>query len=356
MKILIFEYITGGGFCNEDLPASLAREGGLMLAALLADFSQLAKHEIVLMQDARCVADFAAHSHQVIVLTEKEDVFSVFDKAVLLCDAVWIIAPETNNILFNLTKQVEVSNKLLLSSPSSAIAKTTDKYLTSLLLALHFIPTIDTSQLVDFLDDLNRAIKNGNERIFEEMESFPRVIKPIDGAGCENSFFIQNYAELKEITKKITHAEKYIIQPFMQGESLSICALFKQGQAHLLCINRQHLQIKNQQFNLLACEVNIPVPNEDRFKKLLNNIAQAFPELLGYVGIDIILSDQYSGEPFVVEINPRLTSSYSGINQALGINVADLVLQSLNGTAIINPLRNQTVFIDIAQEKLNAAV
>lgn len=35
MKILVFEYITGGGFNRQELPASLAREGRLMLLALL---------------------------------------------------------------------------------------------------------------------------------------------------------------------------------------------------------------------------------------------------------------------------------------------------------------------------------
>jgi predicted ATP-grasp superfamily ATP-dependent carboligase len=84
-------------------------------------------------------------------------------------------------------------------------------------------------------------------------------------------------------------------------------------------------------------------------QKLLNKIAQAFPDLFGYVGIDLILSD----DCYVVEINPRLTSSYSGIKQALGINIAELVLQSMNGEAVINPLHNRTILIEIAQEQSN---
>jgi predicted ATP-grasp superfamily ATP-dependent carboligase len=131
----------------------------------------------------------------------------------------------------------------------------------------------------------------------------------------------------------------------MNGDTLSICALFNSDQAHTLSINRQHIQIKNQQFKLIACEVNIDL-NKMPFQTLLNKIAQAFPDLFGYVGIDLILADQL----YVVEINPRLTSSYAGIQQTLGINVADLVLQSLNKMPQINSTFNQTIFIEIAQE------
>ena len=35
MKILVFEYITGGGFNKHELPDALANEGRLMLQALL---------------------------------------------------------------------------------------------------------------------------------------------------------------------------------------------------------------------------------------------------------------------------------------------------------------------------------
>ena len=37
MRLLICEYVTGGGFLGQPLPASLAREGDMMLAALVKD-------------------------------------------------------------------------------------------------------------------------------------------------------------------------------------------------------------------------------------------------------------------------------------------------------------------------------
>lgn len=338
MKILIFEYISGGGFCATDLPESLAREGGLMLNALLNDFAKLFEHELVLILDERCVAEFSPKNINFITVNPTAEIFSVFEKALQNYDAAWIIAPETDNILFDFTQLVEKYNKLLLSVPSSAIAKTADKLQTFNLLTTRKILTIPTQRLSDLAG-------------FEKMEGLPLVIKPIDGVSCKNSLFIQNFIELKQIFSRITPFHNYIIQPFICGDALSVSALFKHGQAQLLCVNRQVVALKNQQFKLTACEVNIAVDNKDSFQTLLNHIAEALPDLFGYVGIDLIASrDKY----YVVEINPRLTSSYSGINQALGINVADLVLQSINGDAKIKPLRNQTVVIHIAQEKIDA--
>ncbi len=53
MKILVFEYITGGGFNKQELPDSLVSEGSLMLNALLDDLIRLNGFEITVMLDWR---------------------------------------------------------------------------------------------------------------------------------------------------------------------------------------------------------------------------------------------------------------------------------------------------------------
>jgi predicted ATP-grasp superfamily ATP-dependent carboligase len=352
VKILIFEYITGGGFSGGELPVSLAREGGLMLNALLNDFSKLPEHAVTLMMDerlsndAQCAEKFAQLTNlKMISVKASDDVFAVFENALQDCDAAWIIAPETDNILFDFTQRVETARKLLLSSPSSAIAKTADKLQTFQILDKNNIPTIPTQRLSDLSG-------------FKNLKGLTHVIKPIDGVGCENSFFIENQTEFSQILEKITAPQRYIIQPFISGNALSVSAIFKHGQAQLICVNRQNLEVKNQQFQLLACEVNIkqlmtasPLENWQScdFQNVLNKIAAAFPDLFGYVGIDVIVSDKI----YVVEINPRLTSSYAGIYPALGINIADCVLQSHTGTALIAPSRNQTICVDLTQDANN---
>jgi len=53
LKILVFEYITGGGFNKHELPDSLAKEGSLMLNALLDNLRSHVGIEITVMLDWR---------------------------------------------------------------------------------------------------------------------------------------------------------------------------------------------------------------------------------------------------------------------------------------------------------------
>lgn len=316
-----------------------------MLKALLNDFAALPAHEVVVMLDERCVAGFAAENIPIITLNATDNVLAIFKKNLNDCDAVWIIAPETDDVLLKFTQSVEKAHKLLVSNPSSAIIKTADKLQTFNSLTAHNILTIPTQYI-----PTQRLLELAVFENITHFIQFPLVVKARNGVGCEDSFVIQNQTEFHLAIKQINQDKNYIIQDFVEGDALSISTLFKDGKAHLICVNRQHIGIKNQQFKLSSCEVNIAVSDKTKFQTLLNKIAKAFPDLFGYVGIDLIVSESPTDNCYVVEINPRLTSSYSGIRQALGINVAELVLQSVNDWATINPLRNQTVFIDLVQE------
>ncbi|MCK5120689.1 MAG: ATP-grasp domain-containing protein, partial [Methylococcales bacterium] len=67
--------------------------------------------------------------------------------------------------------------------------------------------------------------------------------------------------------------------------------------------------------------------------------------LWGYVGIDIIQPEL--NDPWVVEINPRLTTSYVGINQALDFNVAAAVLDMLDKEHVIKKMCNKQITVSI---------
>ena len=47
MRVLVCEFVTGGGMRGELLPASLAREGAMMRDALLRDLAELPGVEAV---------------------------------------------------------------------------------------------------------------------------------------------------------------------------------------------------------------------------------------------------------------------------------------------------------------------
>jgi predicted ATP-grasp superfamily ATP-dependent carboligase len=63
--------------------------------------------------------------------------------------------------------------------------------------------------------------------------------------------------------------------------------------------------------------------NRGAFNELAQKIAQAMPNLAGYIGVDLIV---HQGEFFVLEVNPRLTTSYVALHQACGCNPAQMLL------------------------------
>lgn len=326
MKILIFEYLCGGGGFDAKLPNTVAKEGLLMLQALLNDLALIQQHHFLVLLDAHFINDLDTNV-KIIPIQKQTPILTSFKSALVTVDAVWLIAPETKQILFHLTQLVESSKKILLSSPSPTIAKAADKWQTFQCLSAYYIPTVST------------AILNKNSCILSEKT----VIKIREGVGCEQSFIVHSQQELALLLTQLDKLENYIIQPFIEGENLSLSVLFKHGKAQLLCVNRQKIQIVKQQFKLLACEVNCKLDHKI-FQQLSTQIAIAFPNLWGYVGIDLI---QHSQQLYVLEINPRLTSSYVGISQALGINVAAVILKLLDARLKKIPLSKHSVTVHL---------
>lgn len=329
MKILIFEYVNGGGFASTDLPPALAHEGFLMLKAVLHDFIASGKHELVVLLDERCMNLDLPTPITKIEVGSADDVLTVFKNALQTCEAVLPIAPETEEILWTLCTAVEKANKHLLSSSASAVAKTADKMKTFNILSKHHIATVP-SHLLD------------QHPHFYEQEG--TVIKERDGAGCENCFVCNNEDDFEHVLLSLHNPQNYVIQPFVSGTALSISALFKEGTGQLICVNRQFIKVHdNQRLKLEGCEVNCAVDTAT-FQTVVDQVAHAFPGLWGYAGIDLIKRDE---QLMIVEINPRLTSSYVGIREALGLNIAELLLKLVDGDAELNPTENQTIHIDL---------
>jgi predicted ATP-grasp superfamily ATP-dependent carboligase len=127
--------------------------------------------------------------------------------------------------------------------------------------------------------------------------------------------------------------EAYVIQPFIEGIPASLCLLCRDGAARLLSCNVQRVAVANDEFHLLGCIVNGIAEGRTRYARLAREIAAAMPGLWGIVGVDLIAAEQ---GPLLLEINPRLTTSYVGLRPSLGENPAELVL-NLIGRRILTP-------------------
>jgi hypothetical protein len=67
---------------------------------------------------------------------------------------------------------------------------------------------------------------------------------------------------------------------------------------------------------------------------LADRVLAALPDARGYVGVDLVLGrDPGGAEDFVVEVNPRLTTSYVGLRAAATSNLAEAMIRVAEGDA-----------------------
>ena len=334
MKILVFEYITGGGFNKQYLPSALLTEGRLMLQALLDDMRRYAKlgHEleVVVMLDERLKTLINTSGMQVVFIAPEQNTSDEFKRLAQHCDAIWPIAPEFDGLLQSLCQNVADLNKLLLTSPAHAVALTGDKWLSYQHLKQHHIATV-SSRLFTGVDQYDQ--QQGGDSTW--------VVKPLDGVGCVDSYILRKREDFIAMQAR---SGRYIIQPQLTGLTTSLSCLFKQGRGWLLCANQQHFTIINQQYHLNQLVVNHS-PNLEAYSALVDAIAQSLPALWGYVGIDLIETPE---QTWVLEINPRLTTSYVGIYEALGINVVEAVMQLIGGEPLLKTKDRQAVTLQVS--------
>ena len=243
------------------------------------------------------------------------------------CDAVWPIAPESDGILQDLCAAVEATGKRLLTSPASAVRIAGNKFNTYQLLMQQGIATVPTQMYSDFEWDGH----------------LQWIVKPVDGVGCGDSYILSEPEDFKQMSSR---KGSYIIQPHLQGKKTSLSCIFKEGRGWLLCVNNQHFEIIDQQYHLVNIIVNHDIKSEI-YDSLVAKIAEAMPDLWGYVGIDLIETPE---QILVLEINPRLTTSFAGIKVALGINVAENILRLLKDEPAIQFDCNQPITIAVKYE------
>jgi len=311
VNIFVFEWVSGGGLVAEPLPPSLAREGDMMLRALLEDLIPLPGVRVLASRDPRLPPLAGVDA---IVPTPGEGALELYARGVRAGDAAWPIAPETGGALERLTRETLHLSKILLGSRPGAVHLTASKHATALALRAAGIPIVPTFRRGDVLPAMPG----------------PWIVKPDDGAGCDGATIVPDWRAANDCLAM--RSARLIAQPWIEGCALSLSLLCCEGRAQLLSCNRQHVRITDGRPALAGIAVNGVADREGHLAELAERIAVAIPGLWGYVGIDLVLAEE---GPVVVEINPRLTTSYCGLRRALGINTAAMLLDLLRtgGTA-----------------------
>lgn len=286
-----------------------------MLRALLHDLAAVEGVETVVMRDSRLSA--LAHAGRVHIVHTPAESHLMFEACLAACDAVWPIAPESGGTLESLARRIADSRTRHLGSSIEAIQVASSKIETSRVLLRAGIAAIRT------------------ERSVARLEGYrgPVVVKPDDGAGCRQTYFF----EAPDIAGAWLEAHPEFIncaiQPYLPGEALSLSLICQSGCARVLSCNRQRVAVREGLFCFDGTQTGAGGDGR-AYQALADAVAHALPGLWGYVGVDFIAS---ADGPVVMEINPRLTSSYVSLAEVSGINPARLVLGLVDAVRFGDP-------------------
>ena len=317
MRIFVVEYITGGGLLKEGLTTGLLTEAGTMVSALLEDLTDMPGVQVLVSRDPR----LARPSVPCDIFTPRQgdDIWQEWRHCMQRCDAVWPIMPETGGLLERISRLALQLGCRLIGSRPEAVRLTASKLQTFRCLGRHGIDVVPTCSPASLFPD-----------------SAPRwVAKPDDGVGCEGIRILDKPDGLAACLGPGS-CRDYVLQPYTKGTPASLSMLCHDGEACLLSANLQQVAELNGRFHVRGILVN-GLKQSDRHAELARSIARAIPDLWGYVGVDLICTNN---GPLVLEINPRLSVSYAGLHRALGLNPARLVLNLLSeGPSVLTDRR-----------------
>ena len=176
MHIFLYEWATGGGLVEESgtLPASLVREGAAMIGALAADFMRIEGCRVSTLRDPR-VLQLALPGCETVDVTSTGSHNEEFERLASKADAAILIAPEFDGILLKAANRVIASGGRLASPSPEFIRIAADKHRTSETLAAAGVRTAPGITL------------EPDESLPADFTSYPAVLKPIDGAGSQDT-------------------------------------------------------------------------------------------------------------------------------------------------------------------------
>lgn len=295
-----------------------------MRDALLRDLADLGLYVITTTYDVRIGATKLALNN---IEVAAGQFANVFESLIKQTDYVWLIAPESNGILTYLTRRSLVYKKNVIGCNSIGIInRTASKYATFIALKKANIPTIDTFCYENIYKINEIDLSNGV------------ILKPDDGVGCKNLLYLSKveFLERADIYFGMTRGNM-IMQPYVIGLPASMSLLCKNGQVWLLSANQQIIQHDNQSLKFQGCILNGMVQYWEMFEGVALQIVKVFPQLRGYVGVDLIVNES-DNTVLVVEINPRLTTSYVGLHEAMNYNPAKLIIDCLFNDDFVMPV------------------
>jgi predicted ATP-grasp superfamily ATP-dependent carboligase len=228
-------------------------------------------------------------------------------------DAAILIAPEFDGILLKTARRAAASGATLVSPSPEFIRIAADKHRTIQMLSAAGVPT-PSGIVLEPEDGLPADFM------------YPAVLKPIDGAGSQDTYMVSGPGDAPPAYAWPRRLERYI-----PGLPASVAVLCGPAGRVMLEPCKQHIS-EDGRLRYLGGELPLAAGLAERARLLAERALCALPPTIGYVGVDLVVGrDPYGGEDAVIEVNPRFTTSYVGLRAAAKANLAEAMWEVAQG-------------------------
>lgn len=365
MKIAVLEYLCGAGCFNGPLgiPADdgsssespvangldgLWREGYAMLHAMAVDL-QHAGHRVVTCFDRGLTQSISTESFDEVHLFDGvsnggEQWIEKWIGIALQCDKTIVIAPEIDGLLQYAVGRLRDRGVDVVASTNEFLAQTGDKLKTAMLSRSHALLHPKTTLLSHWLDEL------GTEMGLLPKMSFRWVVKSRDGAGCNDMLVFESAASVEKYFRSDPNGvskstEHLVVQEWVPGRACSTAVLCGSAMRKVLGAVEQHLTLvpngdELERFTVKyigGCGPLLALENRE-LQAFVDSVLECFVGGSGWIGIDFVIAED--GSLYLIEINPRLTTSYLGYRQWYGERIARALVDDEVGLVTGEPNQN----------------
>lgn len=310
--MFVYEFLSGEG-AGVGLHADVAVEGAAMLLGVAEDFAAAGFKTFTTISHGlgSLVGEFTGKGVEVRHFS--------FSEGVREADYCLVIAPESGGVLHRLVREVEGEGKIHLGPDSESVALTTDK-----------VRTLELAESVGLNVPLTLEAGSVEEAVRKAWDiGFPVVFKPVDGVGCEGASVVWGEEDVEGAARRALEASgvgRAVVQEYVKGVDASVSVIVGKRGALSLTLNAQ--VVSRGEGGRLRYEGGyVPLKHDARAEafKTAEKLVSSIPGLRGYVGVDLVLSPK---GVFVMEVNPRITTSYLGVRMVIDGNVAKYIFDA----------------------------
>lgn len=298
----------------EPLPAALLTEGRAMVAAVAADLARLKNVQTTLLSDYRLTP--GVDCCEVRCVASEAGAEIVFDQVAAAADLTLVIAPERDGALTDRCRRVLDCGGRLVGPGLEIVELCGDKQRAAEHLAAAGVPA-----------PLGMPLGKG-EALPADFP-YPAVLKPRDGCGSHGVQFLSTCTEAARLGIAPWPAR---LERFCPGLAAGVAVMSGPREIRALPACWQRLP-DDGRFEYLGGALPLPSSLAGRAEALALRAIQSLPEPCGYIGVDLVLGERAGeiADDYVIEINPRLTTSYVGLRAACRGNLAEAMLRIAQG-------------------------